>query len=267
MFVTVCELADQPNVFVNDWDLLVNTLKKRPTSLLLLPELPFHPWIANDIDQMHQLKTNAVTAHEQWLLRLNELQAEMVIYSKPVIDGELYHNTAYLWDKATDIHHKLHSKHHFPEEEHFWEASLYSPDQNGFEIFAINGINIGVLLCSEMWFTEHAREYGLAGADILLCPRATGLPSVPQWIRCGQTLAVISGAYCLSANKSGEGKNNFQWGGGGWISQPMNGELLGITNPENKITTVEIDLNFSKEASMDYPLNVHQNGKPFSANN
>src|SRR6185312_6473618 len=146
----------------------------------------------------------------------------------------------------------------FPEEPHFWEETWYDADKDKtFEALDLGGVKIGVLLCTEMWFTQLARQYGKQGIDLLLCPRATGMASVNQWIRCGQTLSIISGAYCLSSNRSGRGDRDFQWGGNGWIARPMNGNLLGVTSADEKFITREIDISKSREAKTDYPLYVN----------
>ena len=94
--------------------------------------------------------------------------------------------------------------------------------------------------------------------DILLCPRATGSSSIEQWVRCGQTSSVISGAYCLSSNRSGVGEDNFEWGGTGWICQPMDGRLLGVTSDESPFLTIDIDMAKSKHAKNEYPLYVRE---------
>jgi N-carbamoylputrescine amidase len=82
------------------------------------------------------------------------------------------------------------------------------------------------------------------------------MASVDQWIRCGQTLSVLSGAYCLSSNKSGLSDHGFQWGGNGWIARPSTGDLIGTTNSQEKFVTVEIDLAKSHSAKNEYPLYV-----------
>jgi N-carbamoylputrescine amidase len=107
-----------------------------------------------------------------------------------------------------------------------------------------------------MWFMEYARQYAKKGIDILLCPRATGMASINRWIRCGQTLAILSGGYCLSSNRSGPGDDSFQWGGVGWIAEPIKGNLLSITTPKEKFVTLEIDLTKSRQAKNEYPLYV-----------
>ncbi|MEL6561892.1 MAG: carbon-nitrogen hydrolase family protein, partial [Bacteroidota bacterium] len=214
MKVTVCEISDNESEFSEDWELLKIHLMENPSDLLLLPEMPFCEWIASELPASEEKKKEAVNKHLSWLERFDELNVDQIVYSRPVIDGQKYYNSAFLWQKHKG-NKQLHSKQYFPEEEHFWEASWYDADDKGFSITDFDGLKIGVLLCTEVWFTQHARAYGEQGVDILLCPRATGKSSVAQWKRCGQTLAVISGAYCLSSNRSGIGKNNFLWGGAG----------------------------------------------------
>lgn len=257
MKVTICELSNPVPQFEKEWVQLAQHCQSQESDLLLLPEMPFYPWIANQRIVREDLKIKAVEAHEQWLQRIEELGAKMVAYSKPEIVGEHFYNTAYVWTQA-EGHQAVHSKHFFPEEEGFYEQSWFDTPVEHFELLEVQGINIGFLLCTEVWFTQYARKYGLAGIDLLLCPRATGKSSLAQWIRCGQTLSVISGAYCVSSNRSGAGDSEFEWGGGGWISRPMDGQLLGRTTSDSPFLTLNIDVNQSKVAKDNYPLYVKE---------
>ena len=256
MKLTVCELSDNEQEFVDDWKHLKAHLDSHQPDLLLLPELPFCQWIASEKRVSDAAKVQSVEKHEQWISRLDELNAKYVIYTRSVIAGAKYFNTAFVHQKGAG-HIMLHTKCYFPEEPHFWEETWYDAEENKpFEVLELDGFTIGAMLCTEMWFTQYARQYGKQGVDILVCPRATGAGSVAQWVRCGQTLAIISGAYCLSSNKSGAGTGNFQWGGKGFIAQPIDGELLGVTAADEKFITKEIDLSKSREAKADYPLYV-----------
>lgn len=258
MKLTVCELSDNEQEFVNNWEQLKTHLSAHKPDLLLLPELSFCHWIASEKNVDEAVKIQSVEKHEQWLTRLDELNAKYVVYSRPVIAGEKFFNTAFVYQKGVG-HIELHTKCYFPEEPHFWEETWYDAEEGKpFTSLQLDGFKIGALLCTEMWFTQYARLYGKQGVDILVCPRATGAGSVAQWTRCGQTLAIISGAYCLSSNKSGPGTDGFQWGGNGFIAQPMDGELLGVTDIDHKFVTLEIDLEKSKEAKLDYPLYVKE---------
>ncbi len=256
MRVTACELSNDSKQFEKDWDQLVAHCQSNRSELVLLSEMPFHPWIANQASVDDSLKDAAVQAHEEWLQRIDELGDAIVAYSKPWIQEDKFFNTAYIWTKETG-HLKAHTKYFFPEEDVFYEDTWFDREPKHFELIEVRGVKLGFLLCTELWFTEYARKYGLEGVDLLLCPRATGASSVAQWTRAGQTLSVISGAYCLSSNRAGLGEDNFKRGGTGWIAQPMDGALLGTTSDENPFLTLELDLTRAKLAKKEYPLYVN----------
>ena len=116
MKVTVCELSNDTHQFEKDWKRLVAHCQTQQSDLVLLPEMPFYPWIANQKEVQISLKQKAVEGHEKWLRRIEELGALMVAYSKPVIQGNHFYNTAFVWTKKGG-HQKVHTKHFFPEEE------------------------------------------------------------------------------------------------------------------------------------------------------
>lgn len=255
MRVTVCQLDNDISKLEHDWNQMVDHCKKNDSELVLLPEMPFYSWIANRpaVDPAKRLE--AVKAHEKWLERIDEFEDAIVAYSEPLIVGDDFFNSAYLWTKETG-HLKAHTKHFFPEEEGFYEETWFSREDGSFDSIEVRGLKFGFVLCTEIWFTEYSRKYGQKGIDFLLCPRATGRPSISQWIRCGQTSAVISGAYCLSSNRSGVGEDGFEWGGAGWICQPMDGHLLDYTSAEAPFVTFDVDMSRSKMAKSEYPLYV-----------
>jgi len=249
-------MSDNEDNFIDDWNELAIHLDQNKPDLLLLPEMPFCKWIASEKKVSDEIKSDSVQKHNKWTIKIGQLNAGSIIYSRPVIAGDKFLNTAYVYNKEKG-HLKVHTKSFFPEETFFWEERWFDHDEvTSFDVLEVSGIKIGILLCTEMWFTQYARHYGKQGIDILLCPRATGMSSVNQWIRCGQTLAIISGAYCLSSNRSGFGDHGFKWGGAGWIAEPVNGNLLSLTTRQDKFVTMEIDLVRSRNAKNQYPLYV-----------
>ncbi|MFC3161585.1 hypothetical protein ACFOEQ_26950 [Chryseobacterium arachidis] len=60
----------------------------------------------------------------------------------------------------------------------------------------------------------------------------------------------------MSSNRSGQSAE-FDWGGTGWIIEPMTGNLLESTTPERKFVTHSIDLKKTAQAKKEYPLNVN----------
>jgi N-carbamoylputrescine amidase len=259
MKVTICQLADNQTQFRKDWQELRHHLDDNKTDLLLLPEMPFYKWLAASKDVSTELKLESVRAHGVWLSQLEKLNADYIVYSAPDFSDNKFLNTSFVFHKETG-HRKVHTKALFPEEPHFWEETWFDREKHiSFEAYDLGPFSIGVLLCTELWFTDKARIYGKQNVDILLCPRATGKSTVERWLTCGSAAAIISGAYCLSSNRSGYGENNFEWGGTGWIAEPITGKIMDTTSTEKKFSTQIIDLKKSALAKNEYPLNVKNN--------
>lgn len=124
MKVTVCQLHDDTAALEQDWQALVAHLKTEQSVFLLLPELPFSPWIAatNDVDAA--VWDAAVQAHDEWMARLPELPVAGVAGSRPVtLDDGTRHNRGFVY--YNQQLQGTHDKYYLPDEEGFWEASWY----------------------------------------------------------------------------------------------------------------------------------------------
>jgi hypothetical protein len=65
----------------------------------------------------------------------------------------------------------------------------------------------------------------------------------------------VAGAWCLSSNRAGPGRV-YPWGGGGWIIEPENGEVVGVTSASEPFLTRDIDLAAAEAAKETYPRYV-----------
>ena len=146
----------------------------------------------------------------------------------------------------------VHRKCYLPNEAAFWEANCIGPGPKEFSPIAVGDTQIGFLICTELWFTEHARSYGRRGVEILAAPRATGMSSADEWIAGARAAAVMSGAFCLSSNRSGSDAAGFEWSGHGWIIEPEEGEVVGLTSRCEPFLTVDIDLDVARRAKRTY---------------
>jgi N-carbamoylputrescine amidase len=113
------------------------------------------------------------------------------------------------------------------------------------------------MICSDLWFGEHARGYARQGIHILANPRATEAQSLEKWIAGGTALAVMSGAYCISSNRAGAGQGEVSFAGGGWVIDP-DGKLLARTSEAQPFVTVEIDPARAEAAKHTYPRDVKE---------
>ena len=179
MKVTVCELNNNEAQFTKDWEKLVSHCHRNQSELVLLPEMPFYPWIANQPNVDMAKKSIAAESHKNWLERIEELGVPMVAYTAPILHDDKFHNTAFIWTKEQG-HQKVHTKYYFPEEKGFYESTWFDREPKEFELITVGELKIGFLLCTEIWFTQYTCQYGLEGMDLLLVPRASGISSVPQ---------------------------------------------------------------------------------------
>ena len=202
MKITVCELSNQWTRNDKEQEALVSHLAAEKSDLLLLPEMPFSRWLAADSQADTDKWKAAVEAHEVWVEKLDLFQVPMIAGTRPILRDGIPHNQGFLWTPETGAV-GVHEKYYLPDEEGFWEASWYRRGEKSFETVKLNGITFGFLICTELWFNARAREYGKAGMDILLCPRATPQASSGTWVAGGRAAANVSGAFCLSSNFNG----------------------------------------------------------------
>jgi len=255
MKVTVCELRDEPDDLIHDWAQLVAHVKAEASELVLLPEMPFYPWVAWTREFDPAVWQASVEAHDEWMSRLEELAPATVLGSRPVTKGGKRLNEGFLWESGRG-YQAVHAKYYLPDEELFWEASWYGRGKLDFTPVQSSKARVGFMLCTEMWFTEHARAYARAGVHLLASPRATAMSSRDKWVAGGRAAAVMSGAFCLSSSRGGFDRRGFEWGGTGWIIEPEEGGVLGLTSREQPFLTVDIDLGVAEHAKQTYPRYV-----------
>ncbi|MCB0037883.1 MAG: carbon-nitrogen hydrolase family protein, partial [Anaerolineales bacterium] len=214
--VTVCELPNDPEPFAAVWAELVAHVREHQSDVVVLPEMPFAPWLAWTAAVDAAVWDEAVGLHEEWLPRLAEFGAATVLSSRPVVCEGQRLNEAFVWH-CEQGYTAAHHKYYLPDEPDFWEATWYERGQKTFEAVETPHGRVGFLLCSEIWFTEHARAYGQQGAHLLVCPRATEAATAEKWVMGGRAAAVVSGAYGLSSNRGGVDARGHHWGGHGWV--------------------------------------------------
>ncbi len=248
--VTVCELPDDRVAFLREWQRLAEHVRVHRAALVVLPEMPFAPWLAASPDFDAHAWDEAVVWHAEWLDRLPELSPAAVVSSRPVTRGRRRFNEGFTWSaEAGD--RPVHDKRFLPNEEGYWEARWYQPGDGTFETFTAAGARVGLLICTDLWSFAHAQQYGEAGAEIVAIPRATGRPTVDKWLVGGRAAAVVSGAFSVSSNWSAD-DNGGDFGGMGWVIDP-DGRVLARTSHKEPFATVEIDLDTATAARATYP--------------
>ena len=217
-----------------------------PVDLLVLPELCFTPWLCATTDVDPAAWERAAAAQE--LSRLADLDAGVVVGTMAVVEDGHRHNDAFVFTDGGL--HVVHRKTFLPDEAGFWEATWYERGPVAFESVDTPAGRLGITVCTEMWFTQHA----FPDVDIVVVPRATPAETGPKWLAGGATHAVCAGAFCISSNRAEEVAGTTM-GGMGWVIDPE-GEQLAVTTAEQPVAVVDLDLGRAAAAKASYPRYV-----------
>lgn len=257
MRVTVCQLRDERDAFDVDWAALCTHTRHARSELVLLPEMPFARWFATARSFDERVWRDAMAAHGHWEQRLEELGAPAIIGTRPVERNGRRLNEAFVVTsgRSATAARGVHAKRYLPDEEGYWEASWYERGDGVFAPIEVCGATLGVQVCTEMWMLDVSRQYGLRGADIIVVPRATPATSRERWLVGGRAAAIVSGAFCISSNRSGVSSAQDEFAGLGWIIDP-DGEVLGMTVDSDPFVTCDVDLRRAAEAKVTYPRYV-----------
>ena len=255
MRLTVCELPTDWLVSDDEWQAFGSRLAAQACEWVLLPEMSFGPWLPGTRPADPGRWRSAVEIHDYWIKRLAMLPARVVMGSRPVIANGRFFNEGFIWQRSSG-YRAVHRKFYLPDEEGFWEASWYERGDGAFQVVEIEGLRVGFLICTELWFGARARDYARQGVHLLVCPRATPAASTAKWVAGGTTAAVVAGAFCLSSNFNGPNVDDLHFGGVGWVIEPEEGRVMGLTSEEVPLLTMDIDPVWAEKAKSTYPRYV-----------
>jgi N-carbamoylputrescine amidase len=249
--VTVCQWPDSKAAITDAWAELVDHVKSISSDLVVLPEMPFYPWLAISRRFNPAQWAEAVAAHDQWEGRFHELGGAAVLGTRPADFGDERYNEGFVWEQATGTR-AAHAKSYLANEEGAWEAIWYNAATPDFTPAPVADTHVGFLISTELWAMEQARLYGADGAQLIATPRVTSGASREKWLAAGRTAAVLAGAFGISSNRADERGG---YGGLGWIIDP-NGKTLAMTTDEMPFITAQIDLSQAERARSTYPRYV-----------
>lgn len=251
MKVSVCQLPDELSTDDLAWKRFAQRLEREQPDVALMNELPFGPWVARENTFDAYLAAISIDANQLALATLATLPGA-VVSSRPVGNSNRLANEAFLM--AEGEYRAVHHKQYFPQEPGFFESSWFAVGQSGFEAFEHRGVRFGVLLCTELMFTEWARHYRREGAHVILVPRASEI-SMRTWDAAARMAAIASGCYVLSSNRVSRSIAEPRFGGRGFAYSPS-GELIGETSEAVPLFCVDIDLALVVEAQRQFPCYV-----------
>lgn len=236
------------------WQKLEEQIASENPDVLVKNEMPFGNWLAAAKEYSSEVVKESITAHDAGLEALKQLNITTILSSRPVpFKGKLANEAFALVNGEYKF---AHQKHYFPEEPGYYETNWFANEKPGFDVIETNGLVVGVLLCTELFFNEWARSYGRQGAHLIVVQRATE-ERVEHWKTAAAMAAIVSGCYVVSSNRVGRFDDNLDFGGIGFAYAP-NGTLISETSDEKPVVSIDLDFDLIKNQQKNYPCYVRE---------
>ena len=252
MRVTVCEFPNEKRYKVAAWQKLAEHCIAEQSEIVVLPEMPFCDWkmfMSRAVDQSRW--EEATSIHDTMIARMDELEARMVLSSRPIdIDGQRF-NQAFCWT-PDEGYRGTHCKYYLPDEPDGWEATWFHRGDTDFTTMEVDGLKIGYQICTELLFSDVSRDIGRSGAHLIAAPRATS--GHRRWRMAACMAAVMAGCFAASANRRSYDGEEFA--GGSWLVSPE-GEVLAETSAAEPFKTLDVDFSQANAAKGTYPRNLY----------
>lgn len=124
MKITVCQLHTSRNALADDWERLMAHVHSTDSDLVLLPEMPFYPWLASSATYQPDSWQKAVDAHDRFETLFPQAAPAALAATRPVDFGNGRNNVAFIWDDQSGVR-SVHSKSTLENREGAWEPVWY----------------------------------------------------------------------------------------------------------------------------------------------
>jgi len=216
-------------------DDLINDIK---VDIIVLPELFATGYTFVSKEEVEELAENQSGETAKFLQKISLKTGAIVIGGFIEKEGSEVYNSSIivLKDKVIGTYRKIHL--------YFKEKLWFSPGNKGLEVYNVNGINIGIMICFDWIFPETSRTLSLLGAEIIAHPANLVLPYCQ---RAMVTRCLENRVYAITANRIGKekrGEDNFKFTGASQITS-YDGEVLSSA-PKDEVSFEFVDIDIEK---------------------
>jgi N-carbamoylputrescine amidase len=252
--IAVCEAHPTLRPDTPEWRQLTAEMERTRPEILVLNELPFGPWIAAQDEFARPVWEASVAAHAEGVGVLHELGVPVVLGSRAVSLNGRRCNEAFVWT-GTSGAEGVHTKQHIPNAPGYRETTWFESGEPHFHVVQAGCLRVGFLVCTEVMFPEHARQYGRDGADLIVVPRAMPPVAAHFFDVALQMAAIVSGCYVASSNRGGTDEAGEEFEGRGCIIDPL-GQTVAQTSHDAPVAFYEVDPSFATWKKSIYPCDV-----------
>lgn len=238
----------EPNVNFERAKKMVKQAAADGATVVVLPEL----WNTGfDLKRLEEIADVDGEKTKNWLAELSEeLGINIVGGSVATKKSDGFYNTMYVTNKEGEVISEYDKVHLFSmvNEHHYLQQG------NKKNVFTIEGVPMGGVICYDIRFPEWLRMHVLDGAKVLFIPAQWPAQRIDHWKLLLQARAIENQCFIIAVNSvSNHLKNTFT--GQSMAIAPW-GEILWTGNDEEEIGIVDIRLEEVEEVRNRIP--VHQ---------
>lgn len=150
--------------------------------------------------------------------------------------GDKYFNTMYIVDRNGKIVAAYDKAHLFK----LMNEHVYLNEGQSMNVFELDGITCGGVICYDLRFPEWIRTHTLNGAKIMFIPAEWPKQRIDHWQLLLQARAIENQCFIVAVNRVGKDPNN-EFNGHSMVIAPW-GELLISNQTAEGILYAELDL-------------------------
>lgn len=219
---------------------------KAGADVLVFPEM----WNAGyALKELDRLADENGEQTKEWLSRLS-LKYRVNIVGGSVAtkkDGKFY-NTMFVVDRNGEIVAEYDKAHLFK----LMDEHVYMSAGEQANVFTLDGVTCGGIICYDLRFPEWIRTHVLKGADIMFIPAQWPKKRIDHWQLLLQARAIENQCYIVAVNRVGDDPNN-EFNGHSMVIAPW-GELLLSNETSEGIYYANLDLQEVKRVRETIPV-------------
>lgn len=196
----------------------VEEAAKNGADTIVLPEMWNTGYALTELQQLaddHGEETKKFLSEQAKALHVNIVGGSVATNR----NGE-YYNTMYAFDRKGELLSQYDKAHLFKlmDEHHYMQAG------HGVNLFQLDQIDCGGVICYDLRFPEWIRTHVLQGAKVMFIPAQWPTKRVDHWQVLLQARAIENQCYIIGVNRVGSDPNN-EFNGNSMVIAPW-GELL-----------------------------------------
>jgi|SRR5699024_10386471 len=164
----------------------IEDLFRQGADLVVLPECSDHQYILSSMEEVREYSETLEGPSASYWKKLAVKWNKYIVGGILEQDGDHFYNTAVLiGPNGYEGHYR--KVHLFN-----WENDFLTPGNLGFPVFHLpsHDINISILICYDLRFSEAVRTVAMKGTDVLLVPTT--------WTSIGKKILWDNNGYCLA---------------------------------------------------------------------